>query len=780
MILQSVSSTSLLRCVIRYPSKSSIIVPIRKIYNSKIRFRQNEDVQQFTVDEFLRNESSSSSVINEPYLLERINSISAEAFIQQFDSKVKINTIENYVTKLIQANDFKKIWHIANLMVEHQIQPSINMYVLLLQVCSLTNKPEGARMAVGLYFEAMRLLESNPGKQTRTRSVHGSLAYYFLLSFQSCDDFTDLLSLKILWENYTMHNADKPIYELLYHSAYINTLLNTTQNQMALDHFEKAFHELTTTDTKDKYHQFNKYEVLITLPTIRVLDIMLSSKDCNGLQKWLQIISDVQQENNGENSKYKKDIINNKNWLKYLNRGLLDNNYDLVKCVYDKFIMKDFSEGITAEDILFKNKSTSFPSSIGMASINDETIYQILHTFSINGDVNLTLGLIESHYIHKTMKGEKALTKELCLKIIESYCYHPDLQSSWTENEVNNINDSNDESVKRVLDVLNNFVIKFEKNSEKNISYRDITDAMSFKFVNYKVYDNNIRKAIAKNLEIAEKIKNPDDEDKVPGLPRKISNTNLDNSQRGNVLANLGTLSYFISEHFTYLLHDKKYSKSTITLFINCILNHTNLYQNFSGTVKALSSIKKIIPNMVNNYLNDDLFNIILNSLSNSNSAKIASFILFNYMRNKQKLSHDHYRCIISALLRGNFHESIQYVLYNYLKDYNGVIDPKILQLLLDLPLDIIHNNESTTSLIAFIQDRTVTDMKIDAEVPLLSVREIDDFWSATKLCNHEPIINDENLAGFKRPYNYLFDIRDSHYLRYIFDLSSHSDDSLH
>ncbi|CUM50544.1 uncharacterized protein AC631_04644 [Debaryomyces fabryi] len=778
-MLRYISNNPIIRRSVRHSFRLSSLLPLRNIHNTSIDYKTTENVSQLSVDDFLLNESSSTQY--EPNVSDKEKIASTETFILQLNSNTKIKAIEIHIEHLIEVKDFKSIWLISKLMKDFNIPPSYKLYILLLKVCKLTNKPESTSLATRLYYEAMKLHESKKQGYKLTQDIHNGLAYFLLGSFQCCQDFTELITLKMLWENYIITNVDKPIYELLYHSAYINTFLNTSQTQAAIYHFEKAFKELTQVDVVENYHQFTKYDVLLTLPTIRILDIMASNKDFQKLQEWLLIVNDEQHYKLTDESDDCKIILNDYNWLKYLNVGLLNNNYDLVKTVYDNFIMSGYDEGISTEDVLFRKDPTisSAYGNVILNSVNDKTIFQILHTFAINGDVNLTLALIESHYIHKTMKGEKALTKDLCLKIIESYCYHPDLQNNWSEDEIGLSKKPNDESVKRVLDVLNGFVMKFDSDKDNSISYRDITDAMSFKFLNYKVYDKNIRKAKHKELEISEKIRNPEDIDKIPGLPRKISNRNIESSFQGNVLANLETLSGFILDHLEYL-REKSYSDSTIILFINCILNHTNLYQNFSGTVKALSTICKMFPNSVSDYLNDDLMNIILNSLANSNSAKISSLILFKYLHNKKRVTHNHYRCFISAILRGDFHDCLQFFLYNYLLDYGGVIDSRIQQMLQDLPSDITHSSASTSSLLTFITDKAkikLSDKSLNYQV--ISPEEVDQFWKLNKIRHEEPFVGDKNIPHFKRVYNHYFDVRDANYLTYIFQLPAYDKISL-
>lgn len=240
-MLRYISNTPIIRRGIRHSFKCSLVLSFRSIHNSSI------NIPQFSVDDFLLNESSLAQ--NQSHAPDKENLISIETFILQLNSKTKIKAIENQVEQLIEEKSFKTIWQIANLVKEYQICPSNKLYVLLLKVCYLINKPEATSLATRLYYEIMILHEFEKREQKITQDVHNGLAYFLLVSFQCCNDFTELITLKLLWENYIINKVDKPIYELLYHSAYINTFLNTTQNQIAIDHFEKTFEELTQLDT---------------------------------------------------------------------------------------------------------------------------------------------------------------------------------------------------------------------------------------------------------------------------------------------------------------------------------------------------------------------------------------------------------------------------------------------------------------------------------------------------------------------------------------------------
>lgn len=104
--------------------------------------------------------------------------------------------------------------------------------------------------------------------------------------------------------------------------------------------------------------------------------------------------------------------------------------------------------------------------------------------------------------------------------------------------------------------------------------------------------------------------------------------------------------------------------------------------------------------------------------------------------------------------------------------DYGGIIDPKIMQMLQSLPSDVIQSSASTSSLLTFIQDRTkIKSNQQVSNYPVISLDEINEFWRLMKLSHQEPYVGDANIAEFKRMYNHSFDVRDAHYLSYIFQL---------
>ena len=143
-------------------------------------------------------------------------------------------------------------------------------------------------------------------------------------------------------------------------------------------------------------------------------------------------------------------VIDNELWNLLLQLGLENNNYQLVTLVYDNYIMKDFHQGkITLDDIILNTKLVSQNSNIDLQSFGDSLIFQILHTISMNGDIKRTEELITSHFIYKSLSNmDHGLSKELCIKIIESYCYY----------KPNNIKSSSsyipDNSVKEILSLI--------------------------------------------------------------------------------------------------------------------------------------------------------------------------------------------------------------------------------------------------------------------------------------------------------------------------------------
>ncbi|KAK6455162.1 mitochondrial splicing apparatus component-domain-containing protein [Scheffersomyces xylosifermentans] len=658
---------------------------------------------------------------------------------------------------------YSSVWKFAELIREADLPVTNTTYVLLLQICTEVQNPP-VQLACTLYEEAMNRkathrsesYSADSNKEIKTKAIQIALPptedQKWILSRNLLDvlskstDMLDILRLNALWKQYLVSFKGRQSFETKYHSTYIHILLNTNQIEFALEYFERTFRNLS-----EKNHSLQ--QIFHEIPSTRLIQTLISYADFDSATKWIKVFI-----NDGNGAEHVA-VISNELWLECLNSGLNSNNYPLVKLIYDNFIMRGFNNAaISIEQAIFEDLESK---DSGFNYINDQTTFQILHTLAINGDVSSTLNLIESHYLHKSLKGEKALTKELCIKIIESYCYNGNLTNNWTENEPL-ASSKKDPSVKRILGVLNGIVEKLQTDKDVPLTYSDISAAMSTRFWQYYDHDTNIEKTFRKRLDISEKIMNSEENDVITSvLPRKIANTNIESSQYGNILANLDVLHSFILTHMEFLLSENTFHKNTITLFINCILEHLHVHQNFTSVVRVLQTLYHLNSSFMSQWLNTDSLDIIFNSLSNSSSAKQCSVVLFDYMKStNQTISHENYKCLISSILRGYIHPSLQFYFYHYLRDFHGTIDPEIISLIDELPEAELRSEEGTAKMIDFIKS-------IQAGLSLDST-QIDEVWSRLGLCADKNLLGEEKPNNFYRLYHERFDERDSGYLKYI------------
>ena len=392
---------------------------------------------------------------------------------------------------------------------------------------------------------------------------------------------------------------------------------------------------------------------------------------------------------------------------KFLSFALVNSHYRLLTHIFDHHISPNLDN--TNVNELF----------------NRETLLQILHTFALHGDVQRTLAMIEPYFLHESLQGRKSLTKELSLEIIQAYCYHVPSQTH------------SDETIMRVFDIISGLNKKLKRERRDLLTYKDITEPMSHRYMNY--YTS------------ASEETEPDKDD----IQMDGGNPN----PNGNAMANLQALSSLINVHLAYIKR-MEYSSDVAKIFLNSVLNHINLYQSFTGMVRALLAFQRFDPSSFKAFVDYDTLDIIFNSLSNSNAAKQASLHLYQFMKAQNiRLTHDNYRCVISASLRGNFHELLQYYLYCYLSDFSGVIDGRIWDLIKNLPESIVKSNTSTKLAIDYVLK--VYKREITAD-------DLDEYWNQHKICQSEPSIKDENLPSFSRQYNYTVDSRDTAYLKFI------------
>ncbi|RCK58069.1 hypothetical protein Cantr_06593 [Candida viswanathii] len=332
-------------------------------------------------------------------------------------------------------------------------------------------------------------------------------------------------------------------------------------------------------------------------------------------------------------------------WMAVLLAGLQYSSYDIVDLVYKNYIMKDFPRGrFTIEDAVL-NRATVGDKSV-FHTLTDTLILEILHTISRNGDIESTEDLIKGHFIYKALSSEnQALNKDLCIKMLESYCYH-DTSSSDVDG---------DDSVKRILDLVNTFV------HQANLSSVDVLECMNHKFRNWKADTRalNSKNEVALNENL--------DSDRAPLLR---DDTNLHSSKYGVVLANLSSLNEFVNIHTRHMIREK-FDGKTHTIFINCLLNHMVVFLNHTGLVAALRCLHHVYGENFMNYLDDVSWKLMTQSVSVSTSKKCARFY-FDYMKKHGiQISPQQYAGFIRACLNGDYYYGyVTFYVKHYLKDY--------------------------------------------------------------------------------------------------------------
>lgn len=528
------------------------------------------------------------------------------------------------------ARQYDKVWEAAQILQNDPVSlrfQTNSIYLLLLLLISQKKDSSEASLALNLYRE---LCVSSQ----LTKEEHELAATMLFSIFDNCSDFTLLLLLKSVYESVVVPQFGADL-EYLYISACLNIHMNSGNYEGAVLLLERYMATLFGTDDV-------KF-ALEALPMLKLVDDMCTFHDCETLHRWVKII----QENN-------EDLLQPETWMKILGLGLLLNDFPIVKLVYEKWIMAGLSTQLQVEEVIFENSSSVISKLNGsLKTLSDTTLHQILHTLSSHGDVELTLNLIEWHYIHKSLRGEKALTKELCADIIRSYCYYEDLQTDGN---------GQDKSMERVLDVLNSFV---SRPNTYELSYKDISDSVSHKINNLKIEDQNVVDAQKKTNLLQTYIEKSNEEGQNGELPRKVTTTP---TNQGNTLLNTKLLSTFVETHIKYLLETSAHTK-TIHLFVNCILNHMAKYQNLSGVIVALQSLKILNDNYLHDWLTMELFDIIIRSISNSPASRATGLELYKYLAGKdtQFTEKDMLHFIFLSLRGPEYHDLLEFYLFQYL-----------------------------------------------------------------------------------------------------------------
>lgn len=473
-----------------------------------------------------------------------------------------------------------------------------------------------------------------------------------LYSLKYGSDLDVLANLKRFWDEKVDDRLKNKTTLTAYYSVFINSYIMLNQHLIAMDMYFRAYKELSDVET-----------LVERLPTEELFRHCVKKSDVHGLNKFINLVHNT-------------GFMKKTHWHQALSAAVMEADYQLIKTIFDHYLMAniDNSMFVVNEEILFNKDLKVFE------DISEENVKKMLQVLSANGDVSRCVGIIEMLYVQRVLTGQKGLSKDMCITVIESYCM------------------GQNENLTTILDVIGGFL----KTDSESLTYKDISNFMSTKFIRYDAHD----------------LKKDDDSLEI---------------NSGNILANMNVLLKFTNQHIKYI-QEKQLPANTITIFLNCLLNHISINQNFSAIVRVLTELEKYNKHFVEEWLNDDLMNIILHCMSNSSSAKLCSLELFNYMRQQSKITTTHYYYFISSILRGDFQSQLKYYLHFYFQDHNK-IEPRIQSILRDIPLDT------------------------SPEEPVINDTPADTMTSS----EYEAIMN-------KRRYNYDYDVRDAKYIKYLFN----------
>lgn len=508
---------------------------------------------------------------------------------------------------------------------------SAELYLLLLQLILALKDISKIALAMQLCRELSSMANDKEVKE----------AFKLVLQCASkSDDFTQLLPLRILFES-LLPRLTEDHFEFRYLGTVSSILLNSNQYTSAVEQFNLSLKSFPSSDQRKKIYS--------NFPIVQFIEAMCDAQDCLNLISLLRGAS--------------KDpkILSHHLWLKCLSLGLHLNDYALVKLIYDVVITTKIDGQITIDDVIFDNKLDRLEEQNEIfGSFSNSTVSEILHTFASHGDVTLCLSLIELHFVHKTLKGQKGLSKEICIDIVRSYCYHESKESAIEQGE-------KDESVKQVIDVMHNFLTM----QNVQITYKDVSDAFLQKLYNYRVFDKNVEDSTLKENIILQRIQDSTEDETI--LPRKLLSAQVSKSKQGNVFMNMDILGKFVIDHAMYILNSG-YGKRTMSLFLNCVLDYVQKYQNFSGIITVFEAIHEVNKQSLSEWLDADLFDLLSRCLANSPAAMAPGFKLFLYLKSTEyeftsKIVENY---IFSALR--NFENTLllEFYVYEYLTLMNG------------------------------------------------------------------------------------------------------------
>lgn len=458
-------------------------------------------------------------------------------------------------------------------------------YILLLQAICRSKDKRMVSHAVNIYAE----LYSGPHLNL-TSHQHDFAAQCLLTAFQRCHDFTALVLLKALYENCISRFASNELIELLYLAAFLHTHLNTGQYSEALKLWNTTF----TTYKESK----GAHELMNSLPFVELLQAMCTNQDLSSLALWLEVLLKIDPD---------LDLVES-HWPQFLSAAIDNSHYPTVHLIYSQFIMKGHKE-ISVDEVLFSTKFEKLQkNNTPLNTMADETLYQILHVLSTHGDITSTQNLIQWHHIYKSWKGENSMTKDLTIQILSAHCHN--IHTSFES----------------ILDIIHSFSTK----SNQHLSYKDITDSISHKWFTLDMEDQFVKAAKANELEIIKTIEQAEE-----SKPRKISNPNLAASTQGNILSNTRILDAFVYNHVTYTL-ENHHSEACLQLFVNCVLNHINRYQNVTGMAVALSAIQRGVNDRRRtdtSFFSAESLDIMCSIISKSRSARLCGHEIFKFAR---------------------------------------------------------------------------------------------------------------------------------------------------
>lgn len=518
-----------------------------------------------------------------------------------------------------------------------------DLYLLLLQLLSASHGSTRPSLAIQLCWEMV---------QVEPSIVKQKMAFGLVLeTMRKTDDFTQLLPLRILFESLSTGWNDENI-AMDYLGTVICVLLNSNQYVGAIEHFELSLKQfLNLPDLLNSLNSLQIKNLYSRLPINCLITAMYETQDCSSL---LLLLKGIPQP-------YEEELISIEQWLLALSLGLSLNHYGLVRLVYNTVIAINLNETLSVDDVIFDNKLKRLENENPiLRSLTESTVSSILHTLASHGDIDLCLAFIELHYIHKGLKGQRGLSKELCIDIVRAYCFHTPITSLVEQGE-------RDELVMRVIDVFHNFVL----NRNGRFSYKDFSDAFLQKILHFRVFDQNIEKQILKENSISQKIRETAEEEdqETTILPRKVLGPKLLGSQQGNVFMNVSILKSFVREHALYIIN-KKYHVSTLQLFINCVLDHVHKYQNLSGFVTVFEALHDINPEYASEWLDQDLLFLLGQCLGTSPASMACGFHIFQYLSgtNRQISSSVMENFIYSSLRNPSYTSLFEYLVFCHLK----------------------------------------------------------------------------------------------------------------